>query len=311
MRPNSALVVLCTTRFSDHRGLAQLTGASPRPPRSRGLGALKQCRMEIEGHSSTAGKLEAFSWDEDHALRLIGLGTFLGCFHVLTPDHLSALSALGVNGSWRSFSLGVRWSFGHSIGLLIVMAVFLYFKGDLDFRIFAKYCDGMVGLFMIVIGSYGIVGSLKTYYYKQNKRVDEKNQDDLEIGHMHENRNSSKEADNSWISQASGAVNRAVGAAQHGSGSSHLTTNSANSASAVTKETSLLTGHEIPFLDIDDPFTQRLVSIAMGLLHGVAGPGGILGVLPAIEMRHWQSSTLYLGSFIIASTFSMGAFAAM
>ena len=48
----------------------------------------------------------------------------------------------------------------------------------------------------------------------------------------------------------------------------------------------------------------------MGLLHGVAGPGGILGVLPAVEMQHWQSSTLYLGTFIITSTLSMGLFAA-
>ena len=66
----------------------------------------------------------------------------------------------------------------------------------------------------------------------------------------------------------------------------------------------------IPFIDMSNNTTQRIVSIAMGLLHGVAGPGGILGVLPALELQHWQSSTIYLGSFIVTSTLSMGIFAA-
>ena len=39
--------------------------------------------------------------------------------------------------------------------------------------------------------------------------------------------------------------------------------------------------------------------------------GGILGVLPAVEMRSARSSTLYLGSFVLASTLSMGLFAAL
>ena len=34
-------------------------------------------------------------------------------------------------------------------------------------------------------------------------------------------------------------------------------------------------------------------------------------MLPAVEMRSWQSSTVYLGSFVIASTLSMGGFAAL
>jgi len=65
------------------------------------------------------------------------------------------------------------------------------------------------------------------------------------------------------------------------------------------------------FVDMHDPFTQRVLSFSIGLLHGVAGPGGILGVLPAVEMRNWRSSVLYLGSFILTSTLSMGTFAAL
>ncbi len=66
-----------------------------------------------------------------------------------------------------------------------------------------------------------------------------------------------------------------------------------------------------PFIDTRDPFTLKVVSFSIGLLHGVAGPGGILGVLPAVEMQNYYSSFLYLGSFILASTLSMGTFAAL
>ena len=120
----------------------------------------------------TAEELDVWTFSNDHAMELMALGGFLGAFHVLTPDHLSALSALSVGGSWRSFALGVRWSMGHSGGLLIVTFVFLMLKGDLDLRLFGKYCDSMVGMFMIFIGFYGILGSLKTYTYKKQKRKD-------------------------------------------------------------------------------------------------------------------------------------------
>ncbi len=43
----------------------------------------------------------------------------------------------------------------------------------------------------------------------------------------------------------------------------------------------------------------------------MAGPGGILGVLPAVVMDDWGKSTSYLGSFCIASIFIMGVFAAL
>lgn len=83
-----------------------------------------------------------------------------------------------------------------------------------------------------------------------------------------------------------------------------------------------------PTVDMQDPITQRIVSFLIGLLHGVAGPGrgcekcitskslidalgGILGVLPAVEMRSWKSSFTYLGTFVVTSTLSMGTFASI
>jgi hypothetical protein len=47
----------------------------------------------------------------------------------------------------------------------------------------------------------------------------------------------------------------------------------------------------------------------MGTVHGLAGPGGVLGVIPAVQLRDWKLALLYLGTFCAVSTLTMGTFA--
>ena len=56
---------------------------------------------------------------------------------------------------------------------------------------------------------------------------------------------------------------------------------------------------------------QRLVAFGIGIVHGIAGPGGILGVLPAIELHDGVLAVAYLGSFCFFSITAMGLFAAL
>ena len=56
---------------------------------------------------------------------------------------------------------------------------------------------------------------------------------------------------------------------------------------------------------------KTLVALAIGTLHGIGGPGGVLSVLPSLAIPGALGSCLYLFSFCASSTLAMGGFAAL
>jgi hypothetical protein len=56
--------------------------------------------------------------------------------------------------------------------------------------------------------------------------------------------------------------------------------------------------------------TPSVLALMAGLVHGVAGPGGVLGIIPAVQMQDVGLAITYLGTFCITSTLVMGCFAA-
>jgi len=55
----------------------------------------------------------------------------------------------------------------------------------------------------------------------------------------------------------------------------------------------------------------KTMAFLAGIVHGLAGPGGVLGVIPAVQLRSWKLAALYLSCFCISSTCTMGCFAIM
>eukprot|EP00804_Cyclotella_cryptica_P003651 CCRYP_002207-RA/>CCRYP_002207-RA protein AED:0.28 eAED:0.28 QI:379/1/1/1/1/1/2/86/355 len=53
------------------------------------------------------------------------------------------------------------------------------------------------------------------------------------------------------------------------------------------------------------------LALLAGVIHGAAGPGGVLGVIPAVEMQDPKAAAVYLGTFCVTSTIVMGVFAAL
>lgn len=280
-------------------------------------------------------------------IALVSTGFTLGLVHVLAgPDHLSALAALAVGTSWRAFMLGVRWGIGHSTGLVVVAIVFISMKGDLDLRTLGRYCDSIVGIFMIGLGCYGVVGALKMYREKKAKRdpdwesVDRFPSPGMNVATPAINKSHHINSGSDLSSEGGGATST-IDRLSPMHRKSELDDDHRNisvgldldklsaeksdieTARTSTNKHSHYHDHDhdhvslseacplLPFVDMHDPTTQRVISFSIGLLHGVAGPGGILGVLPAVEMQNWRYSFIYLGSFILASTLSMGTFAAL
>jgi hypothetical protein len=194
--------------------------------------------------------------------------------------------------------------------------VFILLKGDLDLRLLGRYCDSFVGLFMIFLGCYGVLGALKTFKEKRKKK-----DSDSTMKHLHSVVNgnggiNSNSSSSTLCSHNLNITNLPIGA----DGSYVVMRTELDEPQSDDIYGFLADEHRSEFIlpcpaclivDMHDPFTQRVLSFSIGLLHGVAGPGGILGVLPAVEMRNWRSSVLYLGSFILTSTLSMGTFAAL
>jgi hypothetical protein len=53
----------------------------------------------------------------------------------------------------------------------------------------------------------------------------------------------------------------------------------------------------------------KVMAFLAGIVHGLAGPGGVLGVIPAVQLHDARLATLYLTCFCVTSTMTMGVFA--
>jgi len=57
--------------------------------------------------------------------------------------------------------------------------------------------------------------------------------------------------------------------------------------------------------------TYQLINQSINKSMNQPGPGGVLGVLPAVELHAWDKALLYLASFCLTSILVMGAFAGL
>ncbi|KAL4092863.1 hypothetical protein PRIC1_011853 [Phytophthora ramorum] len=222
---------------------------------------------------------------------IVATGLLLGLVHVLTgPDHLSALIVLSAGSSWRSCQLGMRWGCGHSTGLIVVTACFLALNQRLDVDTFGSYCDFMVGFLMIGLGLW----SLRYYWLLKRKLQHVK-------GPAGETTPLQLEAD---VQEDSDSEVQKI--LQH-----HHLDHKGPTASTETIPHKKTCCFGLITADIKNPHTQKLTAFAYGTAHGLAGTGGVLGVLPAVILNDWAKSSAYLGAFCVSSIFTMGGFAAL
>ncbi|KAG6619346.1 uncharacterized protein IUM83_13531 [Phytophthora cinnamomi] len=228
---------------------------------------------------------------------IVATGLLLGLVHVLTgPDHLSALIVLSAGSSWRSCQLGMRWGCGHSTGLVVVTACFLALNQHLDVDAFGSYCDFMVGFLMMGLGLWSL-----RHYWLLRRRLRLKHrpagemtplQLEAELQRLQEDVDSDSEVQKILHSH-------------------HLDHKGPSQTVQEDRPATKTCCFGLVTADIKNPHTQKLTAFAYGTAHGLAGTGGILGVLPAVILNDWAKSSAYLGAFCVSSIFTMGGFAAL
>jgi hypothetical protein len=62
------------------------------------------------------------------------------------------------------------------------------------------------------------------------------------------------------------------------------------------------------FVDSCRQMSVQMIAVLAGILHGFAGPGAILAVVPAVQLHNWKLATLFLTCFCVTSTLTMGCF---
>ena len=229
---------------------------------------------------------------------VVATSVVLGVVHVLTgPDHLSALIALSAGGGCRSFFLGIRWGIGHTSGLVVIAAIFFALDGAFDLEKIGHYGETCVGFFMIALGLWTAYNAVKLHNsgaahaaLMQQAARDGGSDRDSEMQPM--------------VLEMSGLGEEVVEEEGRGGGDRTrvlCTTNVCGSERACR--------------------AQGVIALTTGLVHGIAGPGQILGVLPAVVImtsggedgdgggQGWMAVT-YLLIFGASSTLVMGLFAA-
>jgi hypothetical protein len=210
---------------------------------------------------------------------------------------------------------------GHSTGLLLVGVVLIVRDSTRNENgsgvinmpdALSHFFESIVGIFMLFLGVYGFRRALQKRHEFEGRVAIPCGHDDgdeaesmqiLEKGlgygdvpayldfphHRHE-------------SQLHAANGMAVAALPGNPSSLQL-----EATNAVVSDTS---SHGLgQLMDSGRQFSVRTIAVLAGIIHGLAGPGGVLAVIPAVQLHDWILATIYLSCFCVSSTLTMGCFA--
>lgn len=256
----------------------------------------------------------------------------------------------GLRRALRAGMLGVQWGIGHALGLALVCAVFFATRRRMNLDDFGEYADKAVGASMIALGMISLWHLRRWRTRRERERahiVDERvaGAGDPEV---HDDVAADVAADVASASSRPAASRRAspahvalvleAGSEEHAAAHDmrlpHIHVPKRSSPSSSSSSPAKPASERIPSpggaakrgeKKIDDDSeaddskaddsstdgSRRAWSMSIGLVHGVAGPSGILAVLPAVVLADAGRSAAYLVAFFVASTTAMGAFAAI
>ena len=244
----------------------------------------------------------------------------MGIFHVLTgPDHLSAIATLSVNvGNFRAFWYGIRWGVGHSIGLVVVASFFLALEslrhapgdGDDSVRVIEipqrleDLAAGFVGLFMLALGLYNVRRA-------RRRRRSKGGEQQCHHEHCHHRHHLDANDNPDLDPMSCNFLTKLGDVRNYGDRNALASNNDEHELPSFNDDLPAKAGDDDPRSDDGNGNNDmKALSLWVGIFHGVAGPGGVLGVVPAVRLRNPWHSAAYLGSFCASSIGVMGIVAA-
>lgn len=104
-------------------------------------------------------------------------GFIASSLHVVSgPDHLAAVTPLAIESKKKSWLIGLFWGIGHIFGVLLIGGLFMLFRDLIPIESISGYSEQIVGIVLIIIGSWALYNVLKkdkhthrhTQYYKNS-----------------------------------------------------------------------------------------------------------------------------------------------
>jgi hypothetical protein len=112
-------------------------------------------------------------------------GLIAGALHVWSgPDHLAAIAPLAVRHRHRSWSLGVRWGIGHSLGVAAVALAALGARELISPDLLATWGERLVGVMLVGIGLWGLRTAYRAHIHAHRHTHDGRDHTHIHV-HAH------------------------------------------------------------------------------------------------------------------------------
>jgi len=99
-------------------------------------------------------------------------GLFASIAHVITgPDHMAAVTPLAIQSRNKSWAIGFSWGIGHVAGMLLLGILFLLFRNILPIEAISRHSEFLVGILLLLIGSWAIFRSRITFLTKNHSHL--------------------------------------------------------------------------------------------------------------------------------------------
>jgi hypothetical protein len=93
---------------------------------------------------------------------VVSAGLVAGCMHVISgPDHLVALAPIAAGDRTAAFKTGSIWGLGHGLGVAAVGGLGIGSRQFIDVGALSRWAEFVVGIALIMIGSWAIHKALK------------------------------------------------------------------------------------------------------------------------------------------------------